>query len=329
MIISASRRTDIPKFYPEWFMNRVRTGYCTFPNPFNRKQVIEVSLRPDDVDVIVFWSKDPKPLVPHLDELDGMGFRYYFQFTVNGYPKPIEPGVPLLNEVLSTFEQLSERVSPERVIWRYDPILWSNATGLGYHEKRFCEIASALRGKTRRVVISLVDEYRGAARRLGLLSRHGLYFEPCTPENPDIARLLSIIAQVARENGMEVVSCAEEYDLSPFGIRPGKCIDDEYIEKVFGIAVTHKKDPSQRAACGCVLSKDIGVYGTCRHGCAYCYATANGGLQYDTSYTHIRAGGRPIGHFRVSEGKRVSCEVRPGVLRLRRFGEHDEVNGNP
>ena len=314
-------------------MNRIRAGYCTFPNPFNRKQIVEVSLRPEDVDVIVFWSKDPKPLIPYLDELDSMGLRYYFQFTVNGYPKLIEPGVPQLEEILRTFGQLSERVSPERVIWRYDPILWGNVDGQAYHgvqdhgacgqgvrghgacdhgafsygvrgygtcdhgahdrgtprhessyygpfhhvirqyhEKRFREIAKALRGKTRRVVVSLVDDYRGAGTRLARLARQGIYFEPCTPENPDIASLLSTMAQVAEDSGMEIVSCAEEYDLRPFGIKPGKCIDDEYIERVFGISVTNKKDPHQRTACGCVQSKDIGVYGTCLHGCVYCYA---------------------------------------------------------
>lgn len=253
-------------------MNRIRAGYCTFPNPFNRKQIIEVSLRPEDVDVIVFWSKDPRPLIPHLDELDSMGLRYYFQFTVNGYPKSIEPGVPQLEEILRTFSQLSERISPEKVIWRYDPILWGNVTDRRYHERRFREIAGVLRGKTKRVVISLVDDYRGAGARLSHLSMEGILFEPCVPANPDVAGLLATMAQVAEDSGMEIVSCAEEYDLLPFGIKSGKCIDDEYIERVFGIRVTNKKDPHQRAACGCIQSKDIGVYGTCRHGCVYCYA---------------------------------------------------------
>ncbi|MEW6229256.1 MAG: DUF1848 family protein, partial [Bacillota bacterium] len=146
MIISASRRTDIPKFYSEWFMNRVRAGFCTFPNPFNPKQLIEVSLRPEDVDVIVFWSKDPGPLIPHLGELDRRGLRYYFQFTVNGYPGFMEPNVPPLGEVLDTFGRLSATVSPDRMIWRYDPIVLSNATGLEYHVRRFGEIAGALKG---------------------------------------------------------------------------------------------------------------------------------------------------------------------------------------
>lgn len=279
MIISASRRTDIPKFYSEWFMNRVRAGFCTFPNPFNPKQVIEVSLRPEDVDAIVFWSKDPEPLIPYLGELDRRGLRYYFQFTVNGYPRFMEPNVPPLEKILETFGRLSEVVSPEKVIWRYDPIVLSNVTDLDYNEARFCEIASVLRGKTGRVVISLVDDYRGSRARLACLSRQGIYFRPSRPRDPGVARILRTMAQVAGDCGMEIVSCAEEFSLVEFGIKPGKCIDDEYIARVFGIRVTGKKDPSQRAACGCVQSKDIGVYGTCKHGCVYCYATSTRGAR--------------------------------------------------
>ncbi|MEW5865688.1 MAG: DUF1848 domain-containing protein [Bacillota bacterium] len=277
MIISASRRTDIPKFYSEWFMNRVRAGFCTFPNPFNPNQVIRVSLRPEDVDVIVFWSKDPEPLIQHLGELDRRGLRYYFQFTVNGYPRFMEPNVPPLGEVLDTFGRLSETVSPDRMIWRYDPIVLSNVTGLEYHVRQFGEIAGALKGKTKRVVVSPVHYYRGPTVRLARLSKHGIYVRPFGPHDPETARLLATMARVAGDSGMEIVSCAAEYSLIEFGIKPGKCIDDEYIAGVFGIRVTGRKDLSQRAACGCVQSKDIGVYGTCRHGCVYCYATSTGG----------------------------------------------------
>lgn len=275
MIISASRRTDIPKFYPEWFMNRVRAGFCTFPNPFNQKQVVEVSLRPEDVDVIVFWSKDPEPLIPHLGELDQRGLRYYFQFTANGYPRFMEPNVPPLERILESFGRLSDVVSPEKMVWRYDPIVLTNVTDLRYHEAQFYRIASVLRNRTRRAVISLVDDYRGSRIRLARLSQQGICLKSCNPHDPGATRLLATMAQVARDCGMEIVSCAEEVSLAEFGIGPGKCIDDEYIARIFGTRVTGKKDPSQRAACGCVQSRDIGVYGTCGHGCVYCYATSS------------------------------------------------------
>ena len=122
MIISASRRTDIPAFYSEWFMNRIRAGYCTMVNPYNRNQVSYVSLQPEDVDVIVFWTKNPLPLIHHLKELDDRGFRYYFQYTLTGYPVSIEPNVPGIDKEIDTFKKLSGLIGPAKVIWRYDPI---------------------------------------------------------------------------------------------------------------------------------------------------------------------------------------------------------------
>jgi hypothetical protein len=140
----------------------------------------------------------------------------------------------------------------------------------------FRKIASSLKGATNRVVISVVDIYKKAAKRLRLLGEAGspvIAYDGKPDPNFDI--LMNGLVDTAAQSGMEVVSCAEELDLTPYGIRPGKCVDDEYIKKVFGIDVTHKKDPSQRAACGCVASKDIGAYDTCLFGCQYCYATTS------------------------------------------------------
>lgn len=274
VIVSASRRTDIPKFYSEWFMNRIRAGYCTVPNPFDSRQVVRVSLNPSDVDVIVFWTKDPTPFVVHLAEIEQRGFRFYFQFTVNGYPRFLEPGLPPLENLIATFIQLAQRISPDRVIWRYDPLVLSNATEASYHRQAFKNIAYALKGNTKRVIISLVDNYRGSDRRLKRLSRQGIVVGKCTPENPEVASLLRYMSEIAEECGMQIQSCAESYDLSPYGIRAGKCIDDGLIREVFGLQVTPLKDRSQRPECLCVRSTDIGVYGTCRHGCLYCYASS-------------------------------------------------------
>jgi hypothetical protein len=133
MIISASRRTDIPAFYAEWFIKRIRAGFCIVPNPMNAKQTPIISLRPEDVDAIVFWSKNPSPLLPYLNELDQRGFNYYFQFTLNDYPRALEPNVPYLNTRLQIFKELSERIGSSRVVWRYDPIVISNFTDYQFH----------------------------------------------------------------------------------------------------------------------------------------------------------------------------------------------------
>jgi hypothetical protein len=271
MIISASRRTDIPAFYAEWMMNRVRAGFCTVPNPFNRHQVSRVSLRPEDVDAIVFWTRNPRPLASHFGELDDRGLRYYFQFTILGYPRELDPKSPPVATAVDTFKALSDRLGPCRVIWRYDPLIFTSLTTADFHGENYARLAEALRGSTRRSVISVVDMYRKAERRLRSLD--GTPAAVGAPALEETAPLLRELARLAAANGMEIVSCAEETDLSPFGIRPGKCVDDEVIHEAFGLDVTRKKDSTQRPACGCVISRDIGMYDSCLFGCQYCYAT--------------------------------------------------------
>lgn len=273
MIISASRRTDIPAFYTPWLMNRLRAGICQVANPFNPAQATEVSLRAEDVEAIVFWTRDPRPLLPHLNELDARGYRYYFQFTLTGYPACLEPGLPGQAEVIHAFQSLAAHIGAERVIWRYDPILLSNITDPAFHLSHFAELCEALSPHTRRVVVSLLDPYAKNRRRLQKLAADGVQIQETGEIDAPLAELLRGLAAMAQRHGLEIVSCAEPLDLMPFGIAPGKCIDAAYIRRVLGVAVSQAKDPSQRAACGCAPSKDIGAYDTCRHGCVYCYAT--------------------------------------------------------
>ena len=274
MIISASRRTDIPAFYPEWFMNRVRAGYCTVPNPFNRNQISYVSLAPKDLDAIVFWTRNAAPLLPHLAELDQRGYRYYFQYTILDYPREIDRKNPTLKASLKTFKQLSDYVGPDRVIWRYDPILFSKKIGANYHLEKYQKIAEALKGYTSRSVISIMDFYQKSRKRLRLLREQGVEItDVVNPSGTRFVELMENLKTISKKNGVEIVSCAEEIDLTVCGIQTGKCIDDALILKVFNLDVTQKKDPNQREACGCVVSKDIGMYDTCLFGCQYCYAT--------------------------------------------------------
>jgi len=271
MIISASRRTDIPAFYAEWLINRVRAGFCTVPNPFNPGQVSRVSLRPEDVDAIVFWTRDPKPLLGRLAELDERGFRYYFQYTILANPKTLDPKTPTVEEALSTFKALADRTGPNRVVWRYDPVIITDRTPESYHLDRVASIAASLRGYTKRLVISLVDMYPHVEARFRSLGEKGRPITPArAPLTPDGIRSL---AGIAEAHALEISSCAEDPGWAEQGIRPGKCIDDQLIEKLFALRVTHQKDPHQRPACGCVVSKDIGVYDTCAFRCLYCYAT--------------------------------------------------------
>ncbi|MFH1038604.1 MAG: DUF1848 domain-containing protein [PVC group bacterium] len=276
MIISASRRTDIPAFYSRWFINRVREGWCEVPHPFNREQVSRISLLPQGLDCIVFWTRNPRPLFPYLRELNERGFHYYFQYTVLNNPRELDSGTPSLPVSIKTFRELAGRIGAERVIWRYDPIVFSSITTAAFHRDTYERIARALRGCTRRSVVSIVDFYPRIGGRLNELEREGItfirgeelrgsWFDDC----------MASLARSAQKNGMEIVSCSEGIDLTPYGITPGKCIDDQLIRRVFGIEVKGRKDPGQRRLCHCVLSRDIGVYDTCTFGCRYCYATAS------------------------------------------------------
>jgi hypothetical protein len=270
MIISASRRTDIPAFYAPWFMNRLRAGWCRVPNPFNPAQVSEVSLDPGDVEVIVFWTRNALPLLPHLRELEERGYRFYFLYTLMDNPRIMDPGCPPLKSAIKAFQTLAEQIGPDKVMWRYDPIAITSVTDPDYHKRAFRRIAGELRGFTTRCIISNVHAYRKVEKRF---REKGIVWKALGEEG--LGDLMRFMAGEAEDRDMEIQSCAQSIELERYGVRHGKCVDDEYIKKVFGIEVSPKKDPSQRKACMCVKSKDIGMYDTCLYGCLYCYATGD------------------------------------------------------
>jgi len=271
-IISASRRTDIPAFYGTWFMNRLRAGWCAVPNPFNSKQVSRVEFSPSET-IIVFWTRWAKPFIQHLDELERLGYRFYFQYTLINNPKAIDPKSPPLEKAIDVFCDLADQLGPDRIIWRYDPILLSQATDHAFHQEKFASIAERLEGSTKQVVVSIVDPYDKAAHRLNQLGKMQPDFQYRSYEPERDAPLFKFLAECARSHGLMIQSCAEEIDLRGAGIQPGKCIDDNLIRNLFGVDVNQKKDKGQRKACGCVESREIGMYDSCLFGCAYCYAT--------------------------------------------------------
>lgn len=273
MIISASRRTDIPAFYSEWLMNRMRAGFLLTRNPFNYHQVSRVSLLPEDVDAIVFWTRNPTKLLPYLDELSEIGHRFYFQFTLTGYPRLIESKTLNPHKALEVFKRLSEKIGAEKVIWRYDPILFSNLLPFDEHVRLFSKIATELEGHTRRVVISFADFYQKTEKNLKAID--SLIYSDITQNHELCLTLSQRLSEIARQHGLDIYSCAEEVNLTGQGIQHGKCIDEALINDLFGLFIPNSKDSGQREACGCVKSIDIGTYNTCLHGCQYCYATYN------------------------------------------------------
>jgi hypothetical protein len=266
MILSASRRTDLPAFYSTWWMNRVRAGFCEVPNPLRPSQVSRVSLEPQDVEAVVFWTRNPLPMLAHLDELETRGLRSIFLVTLIGYPRELDPHCLSVERAVQAFQRLSRRLGPERVVWRYDPLILSPATDADWHRRRFAELARSLRGFTRCCKLSLVDLYPRLARRLRVLE--GTPHQIAAP-SPDGA-LLRDLLRLALENDIRLESCAEE--LEAFGIPAGACLDAAQLGRVFGLRLPRTKDPGQRQACRCAPARDVGVYDSCPAGCVCCYA---------------------------------------------------------
>lgn len=265
MIVSASRRTDIPAFYSEWLMKRLEEGFVYVRNPMNRRQVSRIPLNRETVDCMVFWTKHPGPMLPRLPALDAMGFPYYFQFTLTPYGRDLEPGLPEKHRLLEQFSALWDRLGPERTVWRYDPIFLSGEWGISRHLAEFERFCARLEGKTETCVVSFLDGYRKIAKTLERLNLR-------PPDHEERLRLMAEFGPMAAARGISVQTCAEEQDFLAFGVKQGACIDPELIQWITGRPVTAGKDPGQRPGCGCARSVDIGTYDTCAHFCAYCYA---------------------------------------------------------
>ena len=280
MIISVSRRCDIPRFQFDWFMERLDAGFVDVANPFNAAQVRRVALLPagaenvnaaktvEAADALVFWTRDPRAILVRAEELERRGFPFYVMVSLTGYPAALEPNAPPVEAVCAALGELSRKTGNRRVIWRYDPVFVSNLTDGDFHRRNFRALAQNLAGSVRRVIISLYDEYRGAKRRIAALETAGV-LRPLP--DVDTGRLLADLAEIAAAAGMEIQSCAEAENLAPLGIKPGACIDGELIRELWGIE-TGRKDKNQRPHCRCAPSVDIGRYGDCAAGCVYCYA---------------------------------------------------------
>ncbi len=266
MIISASRRTDIPCYYSDWFIHRIKEGFVYTRNPMNYRSVSKINLNPDVVDLIVFWTKNPKNMLSKLDYFKN--YPYYFQFTLNGYGTLLEKTIPPRDELISTFIKLSQRIGKQRVIWRYDPIILNHTFDLEFHAHNFEFIAKALNNYTDKVIISFFDMYKKISRRIRLLDIDVI-------EETSIWELARILSDIAHRNKLIIESCAEKYDLSKYGINHGHCIDEKLIGDILGSKINVKKDKNQRLECGCVQSIDIGEYNTCLNNCQYCYANAS------------------------------------------------------
>lgn len=265
MIISASRRTDIPAYYSEWFFNRLQEGFCYTIHPMNPKIYYKISLTKDIVDAIVFWSKNPYPMLKKLALLEG--YPYYFQYTITPYENDIEKNLPLKKYLIETFIQLSEIIGKNRVIWRYDPILFSPKYTLNFHLEQFALLCKQLAPYTTKVIVSFISLYRKVRKQC---EQQDIF----CPQNEEKNELFQTIAEICFENNLRLEVCAQEFQESEkYPIFPAHCIDISLINTLAKKNLIIDKDPCQRKLCGCVKSYDIGMYNSCYNNCVYCYAS--------------------------------------------------------
>jgi DNA repair photolyase len=309
VIISASRSTDIPAFYARWFFKRLEIGYCVWLNPFNQKPMY-ISFK--NCKVVLFWTKDPSPIIPFLLELDKRGIHYYFQVTLNDYEKEkFEPNVPPLAQRIETFKQLSSLIGKERVIWRFDPLIISPQHTPRMLLTKIWHIGNELKGYTNKLVFSFVDVKAYRKVQSNLVKETAYYTkdnveqaEMNEAQRTEVVEGLVKLRDIWKQEGwsLKLATCAEEVDLEEYGIEHNRCIDGELMKRIFADdkelvyylhtgklpeknmfgeippvpqKVKDLKDKGQRKFCGCMVSKDIGIYNTCRHFCVYCYANTS------------------------------------------------------
>lgn len=309
VIISASRSTDIPAFYAKWFFNRLAKGYCVWYNPFNRKPTYVSFAK---CKVIVFWTKNPEPIMPFLHELDKRGIHYYFQVTLNDYEdERFEPFIPKLSHRIEVFKRLSSLIGKDKVIWRFDPLIITPNLSVRQLMAKVWHVGNQLKGYTDKLVFSFIDVagYRKVQNNLvketGLFTKESVdNAEFTSPQMNEVAEDLMKMRKAWSKQGWDIsmATCAEKIDLDKYGIEHNRCIDGDLMERLwpddkelvyylhtgklpepnlFGnvpeIPSTYKnlKDKGQRKVCGCIISKDIGMYNTCRHLCVYCYANTS------------------------------------------------------
>jgi len=303
MILSVSRRTDIPAFYSEWFYNRVKEGFVYVRNPMNIHQISKVPINPQVVDCIVFWTKNPKAMLPRLDEIKD--YQYYFQFTINPYNQELEVKVPKKDNVINTFIEISKKIGSNRIIWRYDPILLTDIIDINYHVKYFEELAKRLEGYTEHCTISFIDFYDKTERNLRNTTVRKLI-------DCEMFQISDKLLPIANKYGMCIQTCSEKIDLESHGIGHGKCIDDKIVEELLGCNIKISKDKNQRKECGCVQSVDIGEYNTCGHNCSYCYASFNSEIVFKNRLKHDPKSPLLIGYVESDDTvkDRVVCPLK-------------------
>lgn len=302
MIINTGCRTDIPAFYSEWLMNRIRDGYVLVRNPYNPFQVTRYSLNPNVVDCLAFCTKNPEPMLKYLDELDN--YKQYWFVTITPYGKDIEPAVPDKTKVIENFKKLSEHIGVDSIGWRYDPIFINNEFDVKRHIECFEKMANLLKGYTHDCTISFLDLYEKVKRNARDLR---------PPTREEIIELAKTFAKIGKENEMVIHACHENEYLSEYGIDCTGCMSQKIVEKSIKCSLNPPKINNLRENCNCLMGNDIGAYNTCGHLCKYCYANLDTKLVRENMKRHVSTSPFLVGTKRkedvITEAKQKSWKI--------------------
>jgi len=267
LVISASRRTDIPAFYADWFVNRLRAGSVTVLQPYSGRPSM-VSLKSEEVSAIVFWSKNYAPLLVKLDEIEQTTKNLFFHFTITAN-RELESQAPDYRAAIKDYGFIARRYSPERVIWRYDPICITDQLSFDRYEERFAQCAELLQTYAKKCIFSFVHPYKKVLANMKKYSGHTLAVVSVEQQR-EYARRLAVRAA---SYGIQLLACCNDH-LPSDQIEKARCIDGRFLSEIFKVPID-ARPASTRKECWCTKSVDIGAYDTCAHGCLYCYANAD------------------------------------------------------
>lgn len=311
IVVSVSRRTDIPAYFADWFRKRIEIGTTFYPNPMNPNQIVAQELRPEVVKAFVFWTRNPKPLFKHLDYIDSkFDKKHYMHFTINGLPEELELRNPKIDFAIDSVKYLADRYqSNEYVQWRYDPIVISSLSEYEYHIEKFDEIANKLNGFVNRCYFSFVDLYSKTKRNfLKIEKEKNIKFR--TPDLEERIELVKEFINIAEPLGIKLYACAEDDIFNVLGnIKKAHCVDGDIIDRICekDSQSNYSTKPS-RIGCGCIDSKDIGYYDSCPHGCIYCYANMNPETALENAKGYLKNG------FPLDNEKTVSNGEQQGEI---------------
>lgn len=260
MILNVSGRTDIVAFYTEWFINRYREGFVDVRNPFYPKKVSRINF--EDVDAIVFCTKNPIPILKYLKEINKP---ILFHVTLTPYKKDIEPNLPPKGDIINAIKKLSSIVGMDNLYIRYDPIFLNDKYNLEYHIKAFDNMCRLLNGYVKHIIISFIDDYKNVSNNYNILKIKNF-------TKDDYKQIGINFSKSAEVNGMSVQTCAEEENLVEYGFIKQDCIGYDLAFKLTGKTNFKKWTSRNNKNCKCVSMVDIGVYNSCKHFCKYCYA---------------------------------------------------------